>query len=135
MASMVGLRAVTYAYSTVGYWLQRDANHQQLLRDALLASDDPLLEGWAERIRPPPQELLDLVQVRLPDMLAGDLLALPFAPVYMPAVTDCLSTAHARPAAGRPAALCAIIHGIANATGACARPHLARQGISPAALH
>ena len=87
MASMVGLRAVTYAYSTVGYWLQRDANHQQLLRNALLASDDPLLEGWAERIRPPPQELLDLVQVRLPDMLAGDLLALPFAPVYMPAVT------------------------------------------------
>jgi hypothetical protein len=87
MASMVGLRAVTYAYSTVGYWLQRDAGHQQLLRDALLASDDPLLEGWAERIRPPPQELLDLVQVRLPDMLAVDLLALPFAPVYAPAVT------------------------------------------------
>jgi hypothetical protein len=87
MASMVGLRAVTYAYSTVGYWLQRDAGHQRLLRDALLASDDPLLEGWAERIRPPPQELLDLVQVRLPDMLAVDLLALPFAPVYAPAVT------------------------------------------------
>ena len=87
MASMVGLRAVTYAYSTVGYWLQRDAGHQQLLRDALLASDDPLLEGWAERIRPPPQELLDLVQVRLPDMLAVDLLALPFTPVYAPAVT------------------------------------------------
>ena len=47
-------------------------------------ANDPLLKGWAERIRPPPRELLDLVQLQLPDMLASDLLSLPYTPIYVP---------------------------------------------------
>ena len=93
VASMVGMRPITYDLNTVGYWLLQDADHQRLLRHALegrVAEGEALLEGWAERIRPPPQELLDLVRVQLPDMLAEDLLGLPFSPIYVPPVTTYL---------------------------------------------
>jgi hypothetical protein len=93
VASMVGMRPITYDLNTVGYWLLQDADHQRLLRHALedrVAAGEALLEGWAERIRPPPQELLDLVRVQLPDMLAEDLLGLPFSPIYVPPVTTYL---------------------------------------------
>ena len=90
VASMVSMRPITYDLNTVGYWLLQDAHHQRLLRHALedrVSAGESHLEGWAERIRPPPQELLDLVRVQLPDMLAEDLLNLPFSPVYVPLAT------------------------------------------------
>ena len=105
VASMVGMRPITYDLGTVGYWLAQDANHQLLLRHALedrVAAGEALLEGWAERIRPPPQELLDLVRVQLPDMLAEDLLDLPFSPIYVPPVTAYLPRMPAQLPAAAP---------------------------------
>jgi len=105
VASMVGMRPITYDLGTVGYWLAQDANHQLLLRHALedrVAAGEALLEGWAERIRPPPQELLDLVRVQLPDMLAEDLLGLPFSPIYVPPVTAYLPRMPAQLSATAP---------------------------------
>ena len=93
MASMAGMRPVSYDPQSVGYALQRDAAHQLLLRRELelsVGAGELLLSEWAERIRPPPQELLDWVQVRLPDMLAEDLLHLPYSPVYVPPATSYL---------------------------------------------
>ena len=93
VTSMVGMRPLTYDASSVGYWMERDAAYQQLLRRALESDVDAgetLLTGWAERIRPPPQELLDLVHVRLPNMLDDDLLRLPYSPVYVPPTTPYL---------------------------------------------
>jgi hypothetical protein len=90
VASMMGMRPVTYDRLSVGYWLRQDAHYQQLLRHALESgaqAGESLLEGWAERIQPPPQELLDLAQVLLPDMLAADLLSMPFSPTYEPPKT------------------------------------------------
>ena len=90
VASMMGMRPVTYDRLSVGYWLRQDAHYQQLLRHALESgaqAGESLLEGWAERIQPPPQELLDLAQVLLPDMLATDLLSMPFSPTYEPPKT------------------------------------------------
>jgi hypothetical protein len=92
-ASMVGMRPISYDPGSVGHALRRDAAHQLLLRRELevgAGADDPLLKGWAERIRPPPQELLDLVRVQLPDMLAPDLLSLPYTPIYVPPETPYL---------------------------------------------
>ena len=93
VASMMGMRPVTYDRLSVGYWLQQDAHYQQLLRHELESgtqAGESLLEGWAERIQPPPQELLDLAQLLLPDMLAADLLGLPYSPVYEPPKTTYL---------------------------------------------
>ena len=93
IASMVGMRPISYDPGSVGHALRRDAAHQLLLRRELeigAGADDPLLKGWAERIRPPPQELLDLVRVQLPDMLAPDLLDLPYTPIYVPPETPYL---------------------------------------------
>ena len=87
VASMMGMRPVTYDRHSLGHWLCQDADHQRLLRRALEATDDPLLDGWAERILPPPQELLDLVQAQMPDMLSADLLSIPYSPLYVPPTT------------------------------------------------
>ena len=93
VVSMMGMRPVTYDRLSVGYWLRQDAHYQQLLRRELelgAQAGESLLEGWAERIQPPPQELLDLAQVLLPDMLAADLLSLPYSPTYEPPKTTYL---------------------------------------------
>ena len=90
IASMIGLRPVSYDPRSVGYALKRDAAHQLLLRQEIelrVEAGEALLSDWAERIRPPPQELLDLVQVLLPDMLAEDLLRLPYSAIYVPPKT------------------------------------------------
>ena len=93
VASMAGLRPLTYDTSSVGHWMVQDAAYQQLLRSALesrVGAGEQLLHGWAERIRPPPQELLDLLHIRLPDMLAADLLGLPYSASYVPPTTPWL---------------------------------------------
>ena len=105
VASMVGMRPLTYDINTVGYWLRQDADHQMVLRRALearVAVGEVYLQGWAERILPPPQELLDLVHVQLPDMLAEDLIGLPFSPIYVPPVTPHLPRMPAQLPAAAP---------------------------------
>ena len=90
VASMMGMRPISYDRLSVGHWMLQDAHYQQLLRRELelgAQAGEVLLEGWAERIQPPPQELLDLVQIQLPDMLAADLLSMPYSPMYEPPKT------------------------------------------------
>ena len=105
VASMVGMRPVTYDLNSVGYWMLQDASHQRLLRHALesrVAAGESALDNWAERIRPPPQELLDLVRVQMPDMLADDLLGLAFSPAYVPPATAYLPRMPAQLPAAAP---------------------------------
>ena len=102
IASMMGMRPVTYDRHSLGHWLLQDADHQRLLRRALESTEEPLLEGWADRIRPPPQELLDLVQARMPDMLGDDLLSIPYSPLYVPPETPYLPRMPAQLPAGTP---------------------------------
>ena len=105
IASMAGMRPILYDPGSVGEALHRDAAHQMLLRRELelgTGADDPLLRGWAERIRPPPRELLDLVQLQLPDMLASDLLSLPYTPMYVPPETPYLPRMPAQLPAATP---------------------------------
>ena len=105
IASMVGMRPISYDPGSVGEALHRDAAHQMLLRHELelgTGANDPLLKGWAERIRPPPRELLDLVQLQLPDMFASDLLSLPYTPIYVPPETPYLPRMPAQLPAATP---------------------------------
>ena len=99
------MRPLTYDALSVGYWMERDAAYQQLLCRELESNVDAgetLLTDWAERIRPPPQELLDLVHVRLPNMLADDLLRLPYSPIYVPPTTPYLPRMPAQLPAATP---------------------------------
>jgi len=52
VASMVGMRPITYDLGTVGYWLAQDANHQLLLRHALEDRDSVLLHSSSVPVYP-----------------------------------------------------------------------------------
>ena len=104
-ASMVPSPRLMLARTPTELCLAADASNAMLLRDTILKRLGPgaeHLDGWCERIQPPPVDLHEDLAAILPDYADAKLLTFPFSKLYQAPSTKALPRAPPQPSRAPP---------------------------------